>query len=205
MADLDDVASGFRARHGRRFRVATKYLNLTRRFFAEKGVLDYRIVESLGATEGAPAAGTAEAIVDITTTGGTLAANALKVLDDGEILASEANLVASRRAAWGEPARTALRTLLDRMSAEARAARIREVRFQSAALDRLAREAADVFGAVPPFGSAGEKGVLHVERGRVFALVDWLRANGAGAVTVARLDYVFEPDNALWERVAARL
>ncbi len=80
--------------HGRRLRVATKYPNLTRRFFAEKGVTGYRTVESLGATEGAPAAGIAEAIVDITTTGATLSANALKILDDGVILKSQASLVA---------------------------------------------------------------------------------------------------------------
>ncbi|MFO0990358.1 MAG: ATP phosphoribosyltransferase [Hyphomicrobiales bacterium] len=94
MADLDDVSVGFYARHGRRLRVATKYPNLTRRFFAEKGVTGYRTVESLGATEGAPAAGIAEAIVDITTTGATLTANALKILDDGVILKSQAALVA---------------------------------------------------------------------------------------------------------------
>ncbi|MGE3875084.1 MAG: ATP phosphoribosyltransferase [Parvibaculaceae bacterium] len=92
MSDLDEVSEGFYRRHGRRLRVATKYLNLTRRFFAAKGVTGYRIVESLGATEGAPAAGTAEAIVDITTTGSTLAANHLKILDDGVILKSEAVL-----------------------------------------------------------------------------------------------------------------
>ena len=86
MADLDEIAESFYERHGRRLRVATKYHNLTRRFFAEKGVTGYRIVESLGATEGAPAAGIAEIIVDITTTGSTLAANSLKILDDGVIL-----------------------------------------------------------------------------------------------------------------------
>lgn len=88
MADLDDVAEQFYKTHGRRLRVATKYANLTRRFFAEKGVTGYRIVESLGATEGAPAAGTAELIVDITTSGTTLKANSLKILDDGLILES---------------------------------------------------------------------------------------------------------------------
>ncbi len=88
MADLDDVSEQFYRAHGRRLRVATKYNNLTRRFFAEKGVTGYRIVESLGATEGAPAAGTAELIVDITTTGSTLAANHLRILDDGLILDS---------------------------------------------------------------------------------------------------------------------
>jgi ATP phosphoribosyltransferase len=98
MADLDEVSESFYSAHGRRLRVATKYLNLTRRFFAEKGVTGYRIVESLGATEGAPAAGTAEIIVDITTTGSTLAANHLKVLDDGVILRSTAVFAASQSA-----------------------------------------------------------------------------------------------------------
>ena len=83
MADLDDVATAFRLKHNRKLRVATKYINLTRDFFSAHGVTDYRIVASSGATEGAPAAGTAELIVDITTTGATLSANALKVIDDG--------------------------------------------------------------------------------------------------------------------------
>jgi ATP phosphoribosyltransferase len=96
MADLDEVSENFYVAHGRRLRVATKYPNLTRRFFAEKGVTGYRTVESLGATEGAPAAGSAEIIVDITTTGSTLAANHLKVLDDGIILSSRAVLAANR-------------------------------------------------------------------------------------------------------------
>jgi ATP phosphoribosyltransferase len=95
MADHDDVTTGFRAEHNRRMRVATKYINLTRSFFASHGVVDYRIVESAGATDGAPALGTAEIIVD-TTTGATLAANGRKVLDDGTLLRSQANLVASR-------------------------------------------------------------------------------------------------------------
>jgi ATP phosphoribosyltransferase len=98
MVDLDDISARFQAEHGRRLRVATKYLGLTRRFFAEKGLAFYRIVESSGATEGAPANGLAELIVDITTTGSTLKANHLKVLDDGVILRSEAVLAARDRA-----------------------------------------------------------------------------------------------------------
>jgi len=111
MADLDEIAESFYERHGRRLRVATKYHNLTRRFFAEKGVTGYRIVESLGATEGAPAAGIAEIIVDITTTGSTLAANSLKILDDGVILTSCA-VLAGRRAAVADPRVERLRALL---------------------------------------------------------------------------------------------
>lgn len=100
MADLEAAALLFQRTHGRRLRLATKYMNLTRRFFAAKGVTGYRIVESLGATEGTPAAGAAELIVDITTTGTTLKANGLKVVDDGVILKSQAHLVASKLATW---------------------------------------------------------------------------------------------------------
>ena len=100
MADLEDVAAQFARAHGRRLRVATKYMNLTRRFFADHGVAGYRIVESAGATEATPASGTAELIVDITTTGTTLRANHLKVLDDGLILKSQAHLFGSRASAW---------------------------------------------------------------------------------------------------------
>src|ERR1700749_2864406 len=120
MADLEEVAHDFLARTGRRMRVATKYLAQTRAFFARHGVVDYRITESGGATEGAPAAGAAELVVDITTTGATLAANGLKVLADGLILRSQAQLAASLRAAWS-PAQLAAAERLLRV-VEARAA-----------------------------------------------------------------------------------
>lgn len=100
MTDLADVAADFRTRHGRWLRVATKYLNLTRRHFARHGMIEYRIVESVGATEAAPAAGSADLIVDITSSGSTLKANALRVLEDGIILKSEAQLFVSRKADW---------------------------------------------------------------------------------------------------------
>lgn len=98
MADLGDVAAEFRTRHGRRLAIATKYWRLTQQFFSSQhGIQLYRIVESLGATEGAPAAGQADIIVDITSTGSTLKANHLKILSDGVILKSEACLVRARK------------------------------------------------------------------------------------------------------------
>jgi ATP phosphoribosyltransferase len=111
MADLDDVAADFRARHGRQLRIATKYWQLTRNFFAGHGIAMYRIVESLGATEGAPAAGAADAIVDITTTGSTLRANHLKVLEDGVILRSQAWLIRSAKAQFSAADEAACREL----------------------------------------------------------------------------------------------
>lgn len=100
MSDLADVAAEFRTAHGRRLRIATKYWHLTQNYFAEHGISAYRIVESLGATEGAPASGSADIIVDITSTGSTLKANNLKVLGDGVILKSQANLICSRSVEW---------------------------------------------------------------------------------------------------------
>jgi ATP phosphoribosyltransferase len=112
VADLDQVAGEIYATHGHRLRVATKYLELTRRFFASHGLTGYRIVESLGATEGAPAAGSAEIIVDITTTGSTLTANRLKVLEDGLILRSEA-VLAGRKNVMNKPLVNTLRERLE--------------------------------------------------------------------------------------------
>lgn len=115
MEDLDEVSMAFRRKHQRRMRVATKYTNLTRRHFAFHGISDYRIVESLGATEGTPAAGTAELIVDITSSGATLRANGLKVIDGGVILQSEANLLESKTAAWPPAIRAVQNEILKRL------------------------------------------------------------------------------------------
>ena len=100
--DLDAVAAMFRARHGFRLRIATKYHRLVREFLREAGVADYALVDSQGATEGTVANETAEAIADITSSGTTLHANHLKVLSDGLILASQATLWRSNKASFNE-------------------------------------------------------------------------------------------------------
>jgi ATP phosphoribosyltransferase len=208
MADLDDVATAFRLKHERKMRLATKYANLTRGFFAEHGVVDYRIVESSGATEGAPAAGTAELIVDITTTGTTLAANALKVIDDGLILRSQANLVAARAASWGAAERETARLVLDRIAAQARARAFREVRTRFARCDEaLLALAKTRFGVETPFGGPTSSGMLtlHCPPKYVHALASFLREHGAEAVSVAALDYVYSRDNPLYAKLAAEL
>lgn len=117
MDDLDAVAAGFRAVHGFRLRVATKYHRLTRDFFRNHGVADYQLVDSQGATEGVIRNHVAEAISDITTTGATLRDNHLRVLDDGLILQSQATLFASRAAVWTPDALRARDGLLARFAA----------------------------------------------------------------------------------------
>lgn len=98
--DLDAAAAAFRAAHGHRLRIATKYHRLVRDWLTERGVADYALVDSQGATEGTVKNGTAEAVADITSSGGTLRANHLKPLAEGAILHSQATLYAARRADW---------------------------------------------------------------------------------------------------------
>jgi ATP phosphoribosyltransferase len=201
MADVDEVAHLFLARTGRRLRVATKYLTQTRAFFARHGVIDYRIVESGGATEGAPAAGAAELVADITTTGATLAANGLKVLTDGLILSSQAQLAASLAAAWDATRLRAADRLARIVEARARARRTATLTWpaESDAAARAALKAWLKNGAKPrPFG-------LLVGADEVFAASDALAAKGLGPVTVTHPAFVFEPVSEAIEALAAKL
>lgn len=116
VADLDSAAAAFRAAHGHRLRIATKYHRLVREYLREAGVADYQLVDSQGATEGTVKNLTAEAVADITSTGETLRANHLKVLSDGPVLRSEATLFKSRVAEWDNAAQSALAELENRLS-----------------------------------------------------------------------------------------
>src|SRR5207237_10505639 len=113
------------------------------------------------ATEGARAVGTPEMSVDITTTGAPLAAHGLKVLDDGVILRSQANLVASRDADWSTDARETARVIPDHIAARARASKYREVRTRFAGCNaELLAEVHARFGVVSPFGGPTSSGML---------------------------------------------
>jgi ATP phosphoribosyltransferase len=109
--DLDAAAAAFRAKHGFRMRIATKYHRLVREFLRENGVADYQLVDSQGATEGVVKNETAEAIADITSTGETLRANGLKIIDDGLIHASQATLFRGARDAWSDRQRATFKVL----------------------------------------------------------------------------------------------
>jgi len=98
VADLEEIAFEFKDKRNKRLRVATKYPNLTREFLFSKGVTQFKLVSSLGATEAYPFTGSSEIITDITSSGETLRANNLRILKDGEILKSEACMMISKSA-----------------------------------------------------------------------------------------------------------
>ncbi|SHF23474.1 ATP phosphoribosyltransferase catalytic subunit [Loktanella atrilutea] len=113
--DLDAAAAAFRARHGHRLRIATKYHRLVRDFLKQAGVADYALIDSQGATEGTVKNETAEAIADITSTGETLRANGLKILSDGMIHASQATLFRTSRRDWSTEQRRTFKALEARL------------------------------------------------------------------------------------------
>jgi len=201
MADLEEVAHDFLARTGRRMRVATKYLVQTRAFFARHGVVDYRITESGGATEGAPASGAAELVVDITTTGATLVANGLKVLADGVILRSQAQLAASLTAGWSVGQLAAAERLL--RAVEARAAALTS----STLIWPATGEPAEVacVDALVAAGATRRPHGLMIATARAAEAAAALTAAGLGPVTVSQPDFVFEVEcpqfSALKQRV----
>jgi ATP phosphoribosyltransferase len=201
MADLEEVAAAFLARTGRRMRVATKYLVQTRAFFASHGVVDYRIVESSGATEGAPAAGQAELIVDITTTGATLKANGLKVLEDGLILRSQAQLCASLIARWTPKQLASARRLMSIVEARARARRTALVSWP-AEQDKTAEDAIQPFLAR---GASRRAQGLLAEADTLFEVTAALAHAKVGPVSVVRPDFAFEPQSSAGDRLATRL
>ncbi len=205
MADLEDVCMDFRLRHHRPLRVATKYLSLTRQFFAQHGLSDYRIVESSGATEGAPASGIAEIVVDITSTGTTLAANNLKVLADGKILKSEVQLAASLKAPWSKKAMAALGHILDMVEAKDRASSTYVVRFQnSKRIAKVTKDISKTFGClvskVPP-----PDGEVQCPEENLYEVVRRLQAAGSTGIVVRAAEYAFLESNPLLEQFTKRL
>ena len=97
MPDLEEIAFEFKDKKRNRLRIATKYPNLTREFMFSRGVTQFKLVKSLGATEIYPFTGSSEIITDITSTGATLKANNLRILKDGIILHSQACLMTSKK------------------------------------------------------------------------------------------------------------
>jgi ATP phosphoribosyltransferase len=191
MADVEDVAHAYLARTGRRLRVATKYGVQTRDFFARHGIADYRLAESGGATEGAPAAGAAELVVDITTTGATLAANGLKPLADGLILKSEARLAASLGADWDDTKLAVCGRLVSILEARARGRVIASLTWP-ADQDPRARQATAAFVAA---GEAPRANGVLVPRQDLFKAAAALAAAGVGPVSVTRPEHVFQSES----------
>ena len=209
MADLDDVATAFRLKHERKMRLATKYANLTRGFFAEHGVVDYRIVESSRR--------------DRRRAGGRHRRNDRRHHHDRRDARRQRPQGDRRRrhpALAGKPRRRAdggtgaPRSATPPASSSTASPRRNaphafcEVRTRFAGFnDTLLAARARNFGVASPFGGPTSSGMLtlHCPPENVHALASFLREHGAETVSVAALDYVYTRDNPLYAKLAAEL
>ena len=196
MADLEAAGALFRETHGRRMKVATKYMRLTRRFFAARSVGEYRLVYSAGATEAAPASGAAELIVDITTTGATLKANGLKILQDGVMLKSQASLIGARFADWTEPARAALKALLVPIEARSKAS--------GRALLTANADIPEALLSEPGLIRYGDRS-LECESDVAVRIAQTLTDAGCGPVSVVSPDLILDQKSILFENFMSNL
>lgn len=215
MSDLDEAAMAFHQKHGRSLRVATKFSRLTRAFFAERGLVEYSLVGSLGATEGAPAAGVADFVVDLTSTGTTLAENHLKEITGGTVLQTNACLVASlRETLWSDRALAALEQLVQQVEARMRAMSTLVLRFSvpSERANEVRQQLIEKNGyTVSSWRASAESAAIAQSGGRefvvalcgrkkVYNVVEFLRSSGAAQVIVDRGEFVFEESSPAFDR-----
>lgn len=200
LADLIEVAHDIRHRHARPLLVATKFPNLTRRHFISHGFSDFRLVQSLGATEAAPRSGLADIVVDLVSSGATFTANGLTTIEGGLVLRSQACLVASgNTGAWSTSALGQFRHMAELVDAALRAQRRRSLRATFASPPTLgpagalsaphltaAPPAAPTSTPAAPTPAAGVNGQLPVELSGLLSDVKLYRLeSGQGELTAS--------------------
>jgi ATP phosphoribosyltransferase len=204
MSDLDEAAMAFHQKHGRSLRVATKFSQLTRAFFAERGIVEYSLVGSLGATEGSPAAGVADFVVDLTSTGTTLAENHLKEISGGTVLQTEGCLIASlRNKLWSGRAIAALENFVEQIEARMRGASRLVLRFSvPAEMGQFVRQKLKAsYACIMPSWDEnaasnsidGRAAVVALcSRQELYNVVKFLKSKGAAEIVVDRGEFIFE-------------
>ncbi len=206
--DLSEVTRDFLHIHERRLRVATKFERLTRNFFNKKGINNYRIVESTGATEGSPSSGTSELIVDITSSGKTLEANNLRVLNDGIILKSEACIFASKSLDWGKFNLNPVEKLLRTISARSEAINKVEMLFEYLSYDDsleldLFRKFNGIFsGGTPNLGDAVS---LIIPEKKSSSCSQYLTSKGNGPIRINKPNLIYFNIDSAWQKLKTEI
>ncbi len=170
-------------------RVATAHPNTTRRFFSDERIA-VEVVPISGAVEVAPRLGLAEAIVDLVSTGSTLAMNGLRQV--GDVLASEAVLVANPTALVERGADLGA---IDTMLSSVIAARGQKYVMMNAPGGKLA----ELTDLLPGLGSPSVIPLAHggmiaihavVEADAVWSLLPRLKAAGASGILVLPIEKI---------------
>lgn len=204
MEDLAELALSFRLKHHRNLRIATKFPSLSREFLRKHNIIDYSLVESLGATESAPSAGVADLLIDLASSGKTISDNHLKTLKDGTVISSQACLITSRRiATWGKEKLEGCETLLDLMESYLRGRQTYnlQAKVQRSKLNELVGPSHPwrLAYSIPVYEPSSAKVqpehsvVIRVTcpRAHLPQVIRQLRDTGAEEVIVTQPDYVF--------------
>ena len=199
--DLSEVASEFRSYNNRRMRVATKFKNITRNFFLNNGISNYRLVDSAGATEGSPAAGTSEIIVDITETGQTIEANNLKILNDGVMLESQSCIFSTPSDIWDDidlgPVEKFLRIISARSEAINKAELFFDYTYDINDLEvNLFRKFNANFSKGSP--ELGEAITLIVPMSNVTSCSLYLTSLGYGPIRTSQPNFIYNKESISW-------
>ena len=216
--DLAEVAMAFRLKHGRTLRMATKFPNLAREFLAGHGIVDYAIVESLGATESAPSSGAADLVIDLTSSGKTLTDNHLKTIKNGTVISSEACLIGNKRlAALEETQLERLETFLDIIESHLRGKdtfNLQTVVHRSKLNDlgRLTQQWRVGYSlsmeSLASGASAADASVvirMTCPRSNLHQLIRRLRQCGAEEIIVTRPEYVFQAQSESFQQLRRAL
>ena len=205
--DLADLAVEFR-QQGRQLRIATKYPRVTQRFLYSHDIYYFTLVQASGSLEAAPAAGYADLIVDLVSSGMTLRDNRLKTLDDGTILESSACLVGNRELIKrSESTLQTTRAVLETIEGHLKArpyfrltANVRGESAESIGAHILSRpHLAGLQGpTVSPIFNFDETGwhtvSLLVPRESLLETVDHLRNSGAKDIAASQVSYLFKDE-----------
>jgi ATP phosphoribosyltransferase len=204
---------------GHTLRVATKFPVVTKEFFARHGLPDPRLILPEGTLEVAPHIGYADIIVDLVSSGRTLRENRLSVLEDGEILASQACLFANREALVARPAALGVaKHLIEFIEAHLRA------RDNYTVFANMRGESPEAIGArmAEQTVIGGLQGptisrVVHpehqgwyavhvvVRRDRLPQAIAELRSIGGSGVVVTPVTYIFEEEPETYREMLAAL
>jgi ATP phosphoribosyltransferase len=203
-SDLDELEREL----GRPLKIATKFPNLTTRFFNERCKSGYNIILAEGTLEIAPIVGYADILVDLVSTGTTMRDNRLKPLADGLILKSQACLIANKVKLMENPKTLEIATkLLELVTAYLRASEnlsiFANMRGESpeAIADKIFAQ--EVIGGLqgptisPVITRKGERWYathLIVQKAELHQAIQEIRSIGGSGVVVAPVSYIFEEE-----------
>jgi ATP phosphoribosyltransferase len=204
-------------------RVATGFTYLGPKFMKEIGLKHVTFSTADGALEAAPAMGTADAIVDLVSSGTTLRENNLKEIDGGVLLESQAVLVASRKSLiQRKGVLDATHEMLERLEAHLRAMGqftvVANMRGSSAeeVAERILTQPSlsGLQGPTvsPVFCKRDSKVVadyyaivICVPKNALYKSVQQLRAIGGSGVLVSPLTYIFDEETPRWRQLLSKL